>query len=140
MSKKDKKGGLIPPGMPPPPMVDINTMHFYKEGWGNAWLVPEQISGNLVGKLLTLIESWGLPAPQERAVKNIVRNEVYNAFDNAWIIGEEDHMKLREKIFNFGQLSLGGLIPPNFPAVSCVGAQCTAIPSVPGPNPELELH
>ncbi len=78
-----------------------------------------------MGKLLTIIESWGLPDNQERAIKNVVRNEVYDAFDDAWIVGPEDHSMLREKAFNFGQLSLGGHLPPNYPLLS----------SSPGPVP-----
>lgn len=111
MSNKEKNTHFPTSGL-----VDVNSINFYKEGWGNALLIPEGTSGSLVGKLLTIIESWGLPQSQERAIKDVIRNEIYDMFDNAWIIGENDHVTLRKKAFDFGQLSCGGHMPPNFPS------------------------
>lgn len=116
MSKKNKE--LIDV---PSTLVCNNT--FYKEDWGNALLVQEGMGGVLVGKLLTIIESLGLPEKQEKATKDIIRNEVYDAFDNAWIIGDTDHAYLREKAFKFGQLSCGGNIPPGFPTRAVRGPE-----------------
>ena len=84
---------------------------FINEGWGSALLVFEGTSERLVGRLLTIIETLGLGDKQEKATKSLVRQEVYNSLDDAWIIGEEDHTLLRKHIYDFGQLSCGGLRP-----------------------------
>lgn len=111
------KGGLLPFSK----TKAASEEQFHGEGWGNALLVQEGYSGNLVGKILTIIESLGLPEKQEQAFKDVVRNEIYDSFDNVWIIGEEDHTILREKAFRFGQFSIGGNLPPNFPTGAVVG-------------------
>jgi hypothetical protein len=80
-------------------------------GWGNALLVYEGTAQELVGRLLTLTESWGLGESQEKAVKSIIKQEIYRSLDDAWIIGEKDHAMLRKKAYDFGQLSCGGLRP-----------------------------
>lgn len=97
---------------------DVEGSSFQEEGWGNAFLVHEDTSSRLVGKLLTLIETWGLNATQEAAIKNVVRHAVYDAFDDAWIIGENDHVALRKKAYEFGQLSIGGHRPSEMPRYS----------------------
>lgn len=82
-------------------------------GCGDALLVFENTPSNLVGKLLTLAETWGMSEKQEKAVKEMIRQEVYRAFDTAWILGEETHYQLRKKAYDFGQRSLGGFMPEN---------------------------
>lgn len=84
-------------------------MKYY--GWGNALLVYEDIPSTLVGKLLTLAESWGLPEKQEKSVKEMIRQEVYRAFDTAWILGDDSHYEMRKKAYEFGQRSVGGFMP-----------------------------
>lgn len=80
-------------------------------GWGNALVIFEETPNDLVGKLLTLAEAWGLPEKQEKAVKEMIRQTVYRAFDNAWIIGDDTHYEVRKRAYEFGQRSLGGYMP-----------------------------
>lgn len=134
MSKKQQN---VSPKYIPPRIVELTGVNpvFYKDGWGNALLVQEGTGSVLVGKLLTIIDSLGLPERQERAVKDVIRNEVYDSYDNAWIIGEEDNANLREKAFKFGQLSVGGNLPPSFPTCAVAGtARGSGYASGPNPN------
>lgn len=47
-------------------------------GWG--LIVDSELSGYIVGRMCTLIESWGLPERQEKAAKDIVRQEISDWF------------------------------------------------------------
>lgn len=84
---------------------------FQGREWGNALLVFEGTAQRLVGRLLTLAESWGMNPAQEKAIKAILKQEVYDSLNDAWIIGDEEHAMLRKKAYDFGQLSCGGLQP-----------------------------
>lgn len=84
-------------------------------GWDNAHLLYQDSMPRLVGRLLTHIEAWGLPEAQEKAVKSIIKKEVYATLDNAWIIGDKEHALLRKKAYDFGQLSMGGHYPSEYP-------------------------
>ena len=42
-------------------------------------LIPAHITDYLVGRLLTLVESFGMRESQESAVKSLVKQEVYEA-------------------------------------------------------------
>lgn len=99
-------------------------MHNYS-GWDNALLVYEDAPSKIVGKLLTLAETWGMDEKQEKAVKEMIRQEVYRGFDTAWIIGDHDHFELRKKQYEFGQRSLGNYMPehPHSKQVSSVGSK-----------------
>lgn len=108
MSKKVNPQG-IPAGVPSDNV--FRDSGFINQGWGNALLVFEGTSERLVGRLLTIVETLGLGEKQEKAAKSLVRQEVYNSLDDAWIVGEEDHALLRKHIYDFGQLSCGGLRP-----------------------------
>lgn len=84
-------------------------------GWGNAHLLFEDSMSRLVGRLLTHIEAWGLPEAQEKAVKSIIKKEVYATLDDAWIISDKDHAMLRKNAYEFGQISMGGHFPSQMP-------------------------
>jgi hypothetical protein len=94
--------------------TEVTTRPEYS-GWGNAHLLFEDTMSRLVGRLLTHIEAWGLPPAQEKAVKSIIRKEVYATLDDAWIIGDADHAMLRKNAYDFGQLSMGGHHPSDLP-------------------------
>lgn len=80
-------------------------------GWGNALLVKENSMPKLVATLLTFIESLGFQEARERAIKEIIKRECWAILDDAWIIGDESHHELRKKMYEFGQLSIGGNQP-----------------------------
>lgn len=90
-------------------------------GWGNALLVSESSMPRLVAALLTYIESLGFPPNQEKAMKEIIKRECWSSLDSAWIIGDSAHAEFRKKAFEFGQLSLGGHQPHEFPNVGAAG-------------------
>jgi hypothetical protein len=55
--------------------------------YGCGILLNDSVPDYLVGKLLTLIESFGLKESQEKAAKDLIKQTVYNEFrDNQkWI-------------------------------------------------------
>jgi hypothetical protein len=60
-------------------------------GYGPAYVVHSEAPDFLVGRLLTIIEAVGLPQGQEKAIKDIIRSEVYgtiNAPTTVWINGD----------------------------------------------------
>jgi hypothetical protein len=99
------------------PIIGYNTPGVREYGWGNAHLLFEDSVSRLVGRLLTHIEACGMSASQEKALKAIIKNEVYATLDDAWIIGAETHSELRKKAYEFGQLSMGGKPPQQMPYV-----------------------
>lgn len=57
-------------------------------GYGTAYVMSSNTPDHLVGKLLTLIEALGLPSGQEKAIKDVVRSEVYSSLtggSEVWI-------------------------------------------------------
>ena len=96
-------------------------------GWGNTHLLFEDSVSRMVGRVLTHVESWGMPTAQEKAVKSLVKKEIYSVLDEGWIIGDSDHAMLRKKAYEFGQLSMGGHHPSEFPSA---GNSYSSTPSV----------
>jgi len=95
------------------PILDHAKMEW--SGWGNPHLLFEDSMSRLVGRLLTHIEACGMSASQEKALKTIIKNEVYATLNDAWVVGDADHAMLRKKAYDFGQLSMGGHSPREFP-------------------------
>ena len=60
-------------------------------------IVEQWKIGNLVGKLLTIVESLGLKDTQEKALKDILRNEIHDMFTLCSYISYEDAERIREK-------------------------------------------
>jgi len=56
-------------------------------GYGYGYVLGEYMRDNIVGRLLTLIESLGLKDSQEKAVKDIIRKEVNDWFYGGSTIG-----------------------------------------------------
>jgi hypothetical protein len=50
---------------------------------------------NLEGRLLTLVETLGLPKSQEDAFKSYVRREVWETWDNSYLIPQS----IKEQIY-----------------------------------------
>ena len=52
-------------------------------GIGNGYVIPEHQISNLIGKLLTLVETLGLQEKQENSFKDIIKQAVWsNVRDN----------------------------------------------------------
>ncbi len=68
------------------------------------WLIHDYAIQHLEGKLLTLIESWGLKDSQEKAVKDLVRQEVWSVIHGAEYVSDKQADKIREENIGFGQV------------------------------------
>lgn len=86
-------------------------------GWGIAHLLYEDEVSKTVGRVLTFVETLGFNPDREKAVKDIIKREIYATLNNGWIIGDDMHHELRKKAYEFGQLSMGGYMPPEYPVV-----------------------
>ena len=57
-------------------------------GYGPAYVVKGDAPDYLVGRLLTIIETVGLPEKQEKSIKDLIRSEVYGQLElSTWIDG-----------------------------------------------------
>jgi hypothetical protein len=66
-------------------------------GYGSGYVINDYQLSHLEGRLLTLIESWGLKETQEKACKDLMRNELWGLLNPCFIISGEDHTALRIK-------------------------------------------
>ena len=66
-------------------------------GYGSGYVITDEELRHLEGRLLTLIESIGLKDTQEKAVKDLIRNEVWLLLSPCFVISGEDHTALRVK-------------------------------------------
>lgn len=58
-------------------------------GYGSAYIVKSDHPDYLVGRLLTIVETLGLPDKQEKSFKDLVRFEVYNSLNlGTWVPGQ----------------------------------------------------
>ncbi len=58
--------------------IAINTKDNRHLVGSPALLVPSGLPDYLVGRLMTLLESLGLPERQEKSIKDLVKNEIYS--------------------------------------------------------------
>lgn len=65
--------------------------------YSSGYVVNDYQVQHLEGRLLTLIESIGLKDTQEKAVKDLVRNEVWMLLNPCFVISAEDNTLLHEK-------------------------------------------
>jgi hypothetical protein len=76
--------------------------------WPSAYVIEDYLISRLEGRLLTMIESIGLKDTQEKAVKDLVRSEVWQTLTQpCFIISSEDHTALRIKYQ--GQSNVGNV-------------------------------
>lgn len=83
--------------------------------YANAIVIPEDAVGDIVGRLLTFVETLGFDEGRLKAVKDVIKRECYAILDRAWIIGGEEHQKIMMNASRTGQYSIGGHTPPQFP-------------------------
>lgn len=73
------------------------------------WIVQDRAIQHLEGRLLTLVESIGLREGQEKAVKDLVRSEVWKLVEPGFWISGDDNSELHHKYSNHAMLgSVGG--------------------------------
>lgn len=68
-------------------------------GWGWGMVVDQNIQNRLSGNLFEIIEAIGLSGKQEEAIKNIIRNKIWEVFSDQILIGDELNSAIRAKHF-----------------------------------------
>lgn len=77
------------------------------------YVTHDYVPNSLVGNLMEVIEAVGLEKKQEEAVKNLVREKVWNLFndpEHAILISEKRFLEFREA-YNRWVIKLGGKVP-----------------------------
>ena len=64
-------------------------------GWGHGYLINEHATGNVEGRIFTLMEALGLPNRQEEALKVLVRQAIWSMSEDAIYVSPESHTRLR---------------------------------------------
>lgn len=64
--------------------------------FGPAYVLPDYAYDHLIGKIFTVLESWGLPAKQEEATKQMIRQAVGDVLEDTVFISSERHTELRK--------------------------------------------
>ena len=70
-----------------------------EQSFGQGYVLEERAPRVIVGRLLTIIESIGLPQGQESSLKSLVEQEVWEGF-NRWgeMIDSKTHNEARESV------------------------------------------
>ena len=77
-------------------------------GYGNAYVFGEWVPSHIEGKILTLIETIGLPEKQEDAIKSLARNIVWDdLMRNTQYITADQHNALRKENEDIGLMPSG---------------------------------
>ena len=66
-------------------------------GWGHGYIIQEGNLQYLEGRLLTILETVGLPTNQEIALKSLVKSEVWGMFRDTFPITSEQHSRVRKE-------------------------------------------
>lgn len=67
-------------------------------GYGYAYMVFENTPSSIVGRILTILETAGLPEKQELALKGLLTNTIWDIFNEQGIfISPETHTAARVK-------------------------------------------
>jgi len=77
--------------------------------WSWGYVIDQRQISFVQGRLLTLIESFGMKDTQEKAAKDLVSQELYRLYEGAISLDSEEHTKLRleamKKTTGSGQLN-----------------------------------
>lgn len=79
--------------------------------YSSVYAISDYQLSHLEGRLLTLIESWGMKDTQEKSVKDLVRKELWDLVQPCFIISAEDHTALRFKYQEEGRGQTVSTVP-----------------------------
>lgn len=66
-------------------------------GYGNGYVVCEEAPNWIIGKVLTLLDVLGLEEKQDKSIKDLVRQEIWNVFQQGGVfISSERHTQIRD--------------------------------------------
>lgn len=70
-----------------------------EQSFGQGYVLEERAPNILVGRLLTLIEAIGLPESQEKSLKSLIQQEIWEGFSR-WgeLIDSGTHNAARESV------------------------------------------
>ncbi len=67
--------------------------------YGYGYAVSQNMPDRLTGMLLGVLEALGLPEKQENATKDLIRQKVWQAFEDAVYITDKRHTEIREAYY-----------------------------------------
>lgn len=77
-------------------MSKKTTKDDVRASWGPGYVIYIETPNHLIGELKTLIEATGMPENQERSVKSLIEQCVWNRIQDSGIsISGETHTELR---------------------------------------------
>ncbi len=65
--------------------------------WGSGYVVGGHTPNRIIGNVLTLVEILGLTQKQEEPFKDLIRQRIWDAFNEGVPLSEETHTKIREQ-------------------------------------------
>jgi len=83
-------------------------------GWGFGYLIDDGVPNTIIGKVLTLIEVMGLSPQQEKSLKDLVQQAVWETVNGFGIsVSPETHSKLRDDFYREQDNARAANRPPN---------------------------
>lgn len=64
--------------------------------YGNGYAISSETPGHLEGKLLTILETAGLPEKQEQALKGLIRRAIWEVIDDSVYLSSKRYTEIRE--------------------------------------------
>jgi hypothetical protein len=89
-----------------------------KLSYGFGYVIQENEPAYLIGRLLTIIDSLGLKETQEKAVKDLIKNEVWGIINETAqyippVVNDVIHSFFKEYNFRKGNINMPFDIPQN---------------------------
>lgn len=71
--------------------------HVQEVSWGYGYALSEDTPNRIIGNVLTTVEVAGLPEKQEQALKDMLRQRIWECFEHAIYLRPETHTDLRNR-------------------------------------------
>lgn len=68
-------------------------------GWGYGYVTSSETPDRLFGRIFNVVEALGLSNKQEESLRQLIRSEIWNVFEDAIFISSERHSEIRELYF-----------------------------------------
>ena len=79
--------------------------------WGYGYAFSEDTPNRIIGNVLTTVEVAGLPEKQEQALKDMLRQRIWECFEHAIYLKPETHTELRNRKFEEDKNSKSNGLP-----------------------------
>lgn len=76
---------------------NVNNSNALNVGWGYGYVIFDNTPSQIEGKVLTILESAGLPDKQEEALKGLIRSAIWSTIHEQGIyISDIRHTQIRQ--------------------------------------------